>query len=66
LDAVRWPGISSYPKAVMEVSLWTTSGSSGLEQQVGLAFQQMNLVRAVYSAIYESHNQNFSTIKMFV
>ena len=54
------------PEAVLEASLWTASGSRGLEQHVSSASLRMNLVKAVHSVIYESHNQNFSTIKIFI
>ena len=51
------------PEAVLEASLWTASGSRGLEQQVSSASLRMNLVKAVHSVTYEFYNQNISTIK---
>jgi hypothetical protein len=61
LEEARLSGISSNYKAVLEASLWTASDSRGLEQQVSSAS-----IIAVHSTIYESHNQNFSSIKTFV
>ena len=51
---------------VLAASLWTASGSRGLEQQVSSEPLWENLLKAVHSVIYESHNQNFSTMKIFV
>jgi hypothetical protein len=54
------------PEAVLDTSLWTSSGRWGLEQQFSSASLRMNLIKAVHSVIYESHNQNPNTIKRFV
>jgi hypothetical protein len=57
---------STIPEAILEEIVWKQLQEvEWLEQQVILAFRQMNLVRAVNSVICESHNQSFSTIEIF-
>ena len=65
MNQVHWESVA-IPEAVLEASLWTASGSRGLEQQGIAVHLWMNLVRAANSGIYESYSQNFSTMKIFV
>ena len=66
LSGSRSSGISS--------NFWSCSGSKsldsirkqGLEQQVSSASLRTDLAKAVHSVTYESHNQNFNTVKIFV